>query len=188
MTTTATTFRPASEKQLAFISRLVQERFPNELATTLLTRYEHEQAEGTFSTAHASEIIDMLLSSPYRDEAPTAPLGMHRLDGVTYKVQASKSSGKPYAKKLVLTEPDCAGCANGEPEDCIDFFGHACEWNARFEYAPGIVRKLSEDTAMSLDEAKAFGSFYGTCVVCGATLTNPASIEAGIGPVCARKF
>lgn len=37
---------------------------------------------------------------------------------------------------------------------------------------------------LDLSEIKAFGVHTGTCMVCGKKLTNPESIEAGIGPVC----
>ena len=92
--------------------------------------------------------------------------GMYRLDGVIFKVQvAVHGSGKPYAKRLVQ---------NGGA------------WS--FEYAPGAVHKLGPEHLLTLDQAKEFGALYGTCCVCGRTLTNEASIEAGIGPVCASKF
>jgi hypothetical protein len=46
--------------------------------------------------------------------------------------------------------------------------------------------------AATEDEAKAMGMTYcqevGRCCVCGRTLTVKGSIEAGIGPVCARKW
>ena len=99
--------------------------------------------------------------------ASGAPEGMHRLDGEIYKVQrAVTGSGRPYAKKLTK-----AG-------------GGA--W--RFEYARGVVYRLSEATQMTLDEAQEWGALYGTCCVCGRALTNETSIAAGIGPVCARRF
>lgn len=92
--------------------------------------------------------------------------GMYRLDGVIYKVQiAVHGSGKPYAKRLVQ---------DGE------------RWS--FEYAPGAMRKLGSRHLLTLEEAKEFGALYGTCCVCGRTLTNETSIEAGIGPICASKF
>lgn len=37
---------------------------------------------------------------------------------------------------------------------------------------------------MSFAEAQKFGRLYGTCAVCGRTLTNETSIDRGIGPVC----
>lgn len=36
--------------------------------------------------------------------------------------------------------------------------------------------------------AIAYGIETGVCCICNATLTNQASIEAGIGPICAEKF
>lgn len=36
--------------------------------------------------------------------------------------------------------------------------------------------------------AIAYGIETGVCCICNATLTNKASIEAGIGPICATKF
>lgn len=93
--------------------------------------------------------------------------GMHRLDGRIYKVQrAVHGSGHLYAKRLV--EDGDGG------------------WT--FEYAAGAIRNLSESTRMTLEEAKEFGTLYGTCCVCGRTLTDENSIAAGIGPVCAGKF
>jgi len=35
--------------------------------------------------------------------------------------------------------------------------------------------------------AKNYGHQLGQCSLCGRTLTNPESIEAGIGPICAGK-
>jgi hypothetical protein len=41
---------------------------------------------------------------------------------------------------------------------------------------------------MTLDMAKAIGRRTGRCQVCHRLLTNPDSIAAGIGPVCAGRF
>lgn len=92
--------------------------------------------------------------------------GMYRKDGRIFKVQiAIHGSGKPYAKELIQF---------GEGQD------------ARFEYAQGMVYKLNPSDMMTLEEAKEFGALYGVCCVCGRLLTDEKSIEAGIGPVCAK--
>lgn len=39
-----------------------------------------------------------------------------------------------------------------------------------------------------LQYSKAYGRKTGVCGVCHATLTNPESIELGIGPICREKF
>jgi hypothetical protein len=46
----------------------------------------------------------------------------------------------------------------------------------------GLGRKLT------LEQAKEYGRETGVCISCGAQLTDPASIEAGIGPICASKW
>ncbi len=51
-----------------------------------------------------------------------------------------------------------------------------------FQYAQGAINKIKPEDKMSLEEAKEFGHLYGVCCVCGRTLTNESSIEAGIGP------
>lgn len=46
----------------------------------------------------------------------------------------------------------------------------------------GLGRKLT------LEQAKEYGRETGVCISCGAELTDPVSIEAGIGPICATKW
>lgn len=54
-----------------------------------------------------------------------------------------------------------------------------------------IAAIVAELTTIEADPAKAItdhGKVTGVCGCCGRTLTDPASVEAGIGPVCAKKF
>lgn len=197
---TAALQNTATEKQVAFINRLKEQKDLSATARTdaggalkgeaALEALRNLWREGLASKSAASKVIDMLLSLPDKpreeEQCPNDPArsleGMHKVGDDIYKVQvAVHGSGRLYAKRLVLTEPDCGGCANGEPCEAN------CPWTARFEYAPGAMRLLSEDTRLTLDEAKDFGACYGTCAVCGRTLTNEESIAAGIGPVCAGK-
>jgi hypothetical protein len=88
--------------------------------------------------------------------------------GEIWKVQWNRAGGdgrRLYAK--VLTD---------EPRG---------EWH--FEYVPGGILKLRPEDRMTLEEAQQFGKLYGVCCVCGRTLTDEISIEAGIGPVCAGR-
>lgn len=153
---------PATEKQVAFIQRLAAERGVDVPAVS--------------SKKAASATIESLLAMPkaapasHPDAQPAgeATEGMHKIGDEIFKVQkAVHGSGHLYAKRLVPG----------------DGFGA----KATFVYAPGVLKTLSAATKMTLEEAKAFGALYGTCCVCGRTLTNETSIEAGIGPVCAGK-
>lgn len=91
--------------------------------------------------------------------------GMYARDGKVYRVVLSQA-GRLYAK--VWTEGD-----DDTP--------------ARFEFAPGAIRDLRPEHRMTVEAAKTYSRRLGACCVCGKTLTNPASIERGIGPVCADK-
>jgi hypothetical protein len=60
--------------------------------------------------------------------------------------------------------------------------------SGQFVYIRGSMAGLSETSRLTLDECKAIGKAIGRCVVCGARLTDPASVERGIGPICANKI
>lgn len=55
-----------------------------------------------------------------------------------------------------------------------------------FRYQPGALRLAA--IPMTLDEAAAFGHETGRCCCCARKLTNPDSIAAGIGPICAGRM
>lgn len=55
--------------------------------------------------------------------------------------------------------------------------------------APADIMALVREVAASpLAAAKVYGFATGTCSCCGRTLSDPQSIKAGIGPVCADKW
>lgn len=145
---------PASAKQIAFIQSLVAER--------AVVGVEFHN----FNMSQASEFITELLAMPKAGKAAGRPAvseaGMYQsADGAIYRVQAARTTGNLYAKRLNL--------AGG------------------FDYEQGAIRKLSAADKMSLAQAKAFGVESGICCVCGAFLTDPKSVAEGIGPVCAGR-
>lgn len=162
----------ASTKQLQFISRLCDERQVD------LETFNGYQVDEAMTNRMVDEVLAYLksLPRPARQETakaerqPVEP-GMYQMDGTIYKVQlAVHGSGRPYAKRL-----DVVGVADGAAQ-------------VVFERAPGVVYRLRPEHRMTLEEAKEFGALYGTCVRCGATLTDENSIADGIGPVCAGKI
>lgn len=178
-------------KQVEFINRLQSERRWEDIPA-LEQQVEDARfawRKGQFSKRDASLLIHNLdlahRREPVAVEQESASIeGMHRLDGKIFKVQvAVHGSGRPYAKALITEQVGtCGGCEKCDGEDKCPAF------ESRFEYAAGVVRRLSTATRLSLDEAKEFGAVYGVCCVCSRTLTNEASIAAGIGPICAGKF
>lgn len=99
--------------------------------------------------------------------------GMYAVNGDIFRVQKSKTSDHLYAKRLTpiggqrLTEDD-----------------HRVQWE--FVYEQGAMRTLKSSDRMTDEQARAFGIRYGVCCVCGITLKDAKSVEAGIGPVCAK--
>lgn len=53
---------------------------------------------------------------------------------------------------------------------------------------PEVAQRVAQAMNDPLAEAVAYGRQTGSCCCCGRELTDPASIEAGIGPICAGKF
>lgn len=160
---------PPSERMLNFAHRLLRERMPFGLAkdaeNTSGPEAAHEVVSG-MSRKDMSAFIDRMRGRPMRPAQPHTQRiqvdeGMYRRDGVIYKVQrAIHGSGHLYAKRLD---------------------------EGSFEFASGAVSMLRPEDKMTLEQAREYGVLYGTCCVCGRTLTNEESIEAGIGPVCAGK-
>lgn len=126
------------------------------------------------------EPIEEVPAEVLERNAPATEAGIYKSGDAYYKVQvAVHGSGRPYAKRLVMEEPDCGGCANGEP--C----GAGCRWTATWEYAPGAIKSLRAGDRLTAEEAQEFGSIYGICVFCSKPLTDERSIFAGYGEKCA---
>lgn len=160
-TTTAT--REATAKQVGFLTRLIGDRpgwaAENELTATTI---------GQFNRQAISQLIDAALQQP-KETGSAEPVteGMYRTDdGTVYRVVRTRDGRNLYAKQLHVD-------GNGR---------------ARFEYAGGAINRLSQADRMTLEEAKAIGATTGVCCVCAAELTDPRSVEAGIGPVCASRI
>jgi hypothetical protein len=141
----------ATEKQISFIERLLTERIWND-----------EVEVSALSSKEASNLIENLLKSP-KSQNFANEIGIYQTEnGDVYRVQPSQSTGRLYAKKLVIS--------------------------GGWEYENGAIYRLKPEHKMTLEEAKAFGMATGLCCVCGKFLTDPDSVSQGIGPVCIKKF
>lgn len=172
-------WREASEKQVDLIGKLFNERewdSPLIAQTLALETYEDD-----FGGKEASALIDLLLKLPRagtrarkaQQEADNQRMNTELEEGALYalgegdaaeiyRVQRSKTSKKLYALR-VLEEGGT-------------------------EYAPGIVTRLDPQRKLTLDEAQAWGRRTGTCCNCYAKLTDPKSVERGLGPICASRI
>lgn len=157
----------ASEKQVKFIEKLMSEKEVTGPDTILITAVKTLLATNpeTLTKAAASKAINALMAMPSLNAKPKAAppaAGYYVYKNEVYKVQVSPSTGNSYAK--VFTQ------------------------EGGWLYAQGMVNKMHDAQALTLEKAKEFGHLYGSCIICGRTLTDEASIDAGIGPVCAGKL
>jgi hypothetical protein len=158
MTTPQTQTKPASEKQLGLITKLAGERGFD------LTGIDTASLTGG-RNGSASALITSLFGMPRVDGQGTTKVdpdpGFYRVGDDIVQVRISKS-GNWYAQ-LAVKVP-------GRKSLKWDYLG----------------KRIDMATAVKMSEAEA-GRFYGYCMMCGALLEDPDSIERGIGPVCAKK-
>lgn len=139
-------------------------RYATEKQLNLITRLSAEKGLpkpelGGLTIETASALIEELFRAPRK--GGVSAVGMYRnAQGEIFKVQRS-SAGRFYAKKLN---------ASGRG----------------FTYAQGAILSLTAGDKMTLEQAREFGVLTGNCCVCGRELTDPQSVERGIGPVCGR--
>lgn len=164
--------RLASDKQLAFINRLMSEKdTPAALERDLIAALHGD----LLSSRDASRFIDALLACPRKRTEPKAP--------AVEVVEGFYSKGEGEDMSIAKVQRAVHGSGN--------LYAKRLKPSGGFEYEAGLIREIGRGAGWELlthERAVAFGKLYGVCGVCGRTLTNEESIEAGIGPVCAGRL
>lgn len=93
---------------------------------------------------------------------PVTEEGVYLRDGEFFRVVRTKDGERLYAKRA------------------LDEGG--------WDYEKGAIYTLHAEDRATLAEVAAHGQLTGTCMVCARRLTNPVSVEAGIGPVCGGRI
>lgn len=123
------------------------------------------EAPAVTTKTEASAAIDALkkATGDTRRQGPAVELeeGMYIAAERVFRVVRGKTGGNLYAKELL---------------------------NGSFVYAPGVIRDLTPDHRMTLEQAASIGHLTRHCCVCAKLLTDPKSVAAGIGPVCAGRI
>lgn len=174
MTTTAV---PASDKQTAFIVKLLGEKNTDHFGEDTLADLIDFRKTGTLPRKHASQLIDALLSAPKKQQAdaPALTEGVYIApDQTIVKVKASKA-GNVYAQTMV----DISG-------ERLTMTGEIVKW--RWEYSKGLVSHLRPEWKMDAETAHAFGLKVGKCLWCGRKLVAAESVSKSLGPVCSKRF
>lgn len=159
--------RLATDKQLAFLLKLADERDFLSLVPADRDKVTYVQGGGRPTAAGASALIEVLLATVKADRPSTAArtieAGVYvNPDGTTFRVYLGQQSGKMLAARVV---------------------------NNDFEYAGAAERFVQPDARkMTAEEAGAWGKTTGRCVFCAKRLDVPTSVDRGIGPDCFKKY
>lgn len=155
----------ASPKQIEFINKLIEKKV---VPAPLREHADNVLAHATdVSGRTVSSLIDDLKLCEWKFLAAAAALpvlepGTYQDGEIIIRVQRNRQTGRPYAKVW-----------NGSG---WDYDGSAYRTHA----ASAVV--------IPLDRALAIGVATGHCVVCAIDLRDPVSVEAGIGPVCVKRY
>lgn len=174
---TAPQGHPASEKQIAFLTRLIGERDLSGLSESDRRKINFVTRGGHPTSAGTSTLIDVLLEAPMSESAAELKKGeIHVVDGSYVRVHISQGSGMPYACVAeILREAIWADGKVVEPGEV--------EWT----FVSGLVTKLSTATRATAEQAKGFATLAGRCIFCSHAIDTPESTAVGYGPVCAAK-
>lgn len=156
----------ATEKQTAFIARLLSERAGVPEAEQIAEEGRDLWRAGNLTGGRdgtASQIIDRLLRVERPTAEPQVGPGIYFRDGLLVKVQESRDTGALYTKTWATD-------------------GTGWTYTGRKP-----LYGLTPDHAVTPEQAKRFGDVTGQCVMCGRRLTDERSISVGYGPVCAEQ-
>lgn len=192
---------PATEKQVGFIHLLLRQRVVGqEMAEDILT--------STLTKQNASAFIEMLKALPFRNDAParsevvknTAPTreipeGIYTVaDGNGWMTFRISEESWANGRKVI------AFLKGSNNELSYKGFGFVTPHGIRKWGSAEVSEKVmagaqflltgdldsARDNFLNLAEAYAISS--GNCLACLRTLTVPASVARGLGPVCASRL
>jgi len=179
----------ASEKQVAFISNLLDER---ELDAVTVSSFRSMLI--TMTKKQASSTIDLLLRTPKRvEKVPGATKSL--LQEALLKAPKSKYAVPVSELDISLEDTPLTG-------DLLFIEIKEYMGNLYMRRLTGSVGGFTRHKVPSKDSitimdiiardpykyAKIFGQHYSCCGSCGAELTDPVSRDLQLGPECRKKF
>jgi hypothetical protein len=165
--TTTGSARPASDKQIGFLTKLLAEREHDYDADAILQAAADAQITGPA----ASGLIDSLLKMAKRQAAkPQAEIaaGAYRVGDRILRVYLGQQSGRMLCTELV--DPTAR-----TREEAWKYLGQA------HRFVPADAAPM---TPAECEQVAAGQADHGWCCVCGRELDQPVSVARGIGPVC----
>lgn len=190
--------KKASEKVCANIRKSMRTKVDAEIAVNLVLDVHKTNNLEDLPMGVALDLMKSLWNlrdRPY-ESVPVASVETASVQTTPVARSESVSSAPKKAERVHPTEEGCYWLTRNGDRIPVNVsrskssgYLFAELWNGQsFVYEKGLIFKLDASDMMTLDEAQEFGKKYGRCMRCKRTLTKKASIDAGIGPVCASKF
>jgi len=179
MAGTINTYTPevATEKQLAFLGRLLPERQVSE-QLELDIQVELQQPSGPTRTG-LNSLLDALIAAPRVQAAKApSPAALPDIPAGRYAVH-----GRDGVLRFLRVDRPAEGNWAGHTFVSVQ---HSDDFHRLHNDQP--LKALRAIEAYGAREASVlYGVELGVCGVCGRTLTNEESRLVGIGPVCQAK-
>lgn len=173
----------ATPKQVSFIGKLLSERqHPADWAALDLD---------ALSVGEASDIIGKLLKAPFLvTEKAVDGLDLSNVPHGHYAAQDDSGTIR-FFHISNTNRPEYRGNYKGwifvSVQAGDDFHKQGAQRPGQ-SYSGKSVAALRNIAADPFTASKLYGQTIGRCGVCGHTLTDPISIERGIGPICEGRF
>lgn len=164
------------------------------VAETVVAEALTEKELATWLSEQTWSEFAQSLAAAWRKYGTLTPKQRAAAESMRTKCEARAAQQTPKVAANPVTEPGMYVHPDGRivrvqasRGDCTRLYGKVLV-DDQFEYAPSIVRDLTADMRMTSTEAALYGRRTGRCCVCAAELTDPKSVERGIGPICAGRL
>lgn len=199
MNTTATTVSPITEKQLAYLTALVNERDPENIEVGMV---KAAMKAGTLTKTTASTAISAMLSLPRKKAAPvvvtvTNPIPSFATATATppaevkvglYDTTPHKPVGDVTSGRYIMVVKTHKGYLQAKRMYKSWDTKSGWSWRKMSLYTAKTLVHAGKAVPVDNDSAAHLGKELGFCAFCLAALTTDESISAGYGPVCAAKW
>lgn len=172
---------PATEKQMAFLIRLLDERMADtsaERAAVAARLIAQGRKDVSIAITHLllQPKLGTTSAAPYASAVPTAAIAQPVPAG---RYAIGEKGDTKFYRVARPTEGRWAGYAFVKVQASDEFYP------VRGSAAREVLAKIAVDPKAAMLR---YGLELGACGHCGRTLTRPESIERGIGPVCYSKM
>lgn len=164
----ATTYKPMTKPQFDYLCKLIRQAHP---ASPVQQASEIAKAAGHdfYGASNAINALKLKASNtPPSKVMPSyvPPFGSYLVGGLTYTIKKPKYAGGNITVLMDGT-----------------YFG-----TVGFLKANALIETHLNSASVAHAAVLAYAKATGKCGVCHTKLTDPKSIAAGIGPVCAKKY